>query len=178
VLADLQNQVRALRDVEKAISLPSMLRGRATNLSRFDVQIAAGTAVRATFLRLTAHEKDVSALRATLTSRLVQNRDLLEAGGPIAAAASDFNESFAAFRQADEEFRAHAVAEAMPTLNEIETLVAATLERSARLKDWCAWVEAERMATAQGLGALAVSVAGGLTAPESAGGAFETAYCR
>jgi hypothetical protein len=49
VLADLQDQGRALRDVEKATSLPTMWRGRATDLPMFDAQIAAGAAVRAKF---------------------------------------------------------------------------------------------------------------------------------
>ncbi len=154
--------------------------GLDSDTARCRASIAAARRLREAALRLAAGGTDWPETREAVRRTFVDGRDMLAPGLGIADAGTALGASVDALERAWAAFReraAMAVARE-PTLAELAALARAVVEREARLKVWCDWIEIKRLAESRGLSALVDALEGGSVGHEHAAAAFETAYCR
>lgn len=178
ILEDLQTKARDLAVTAATAPMPPAWRDIETDVDLLGRQIAAGAKAREAVLAMSGAADAADDPRGALRRRLVEDRDALEAGGPVASAAEAYRQAFAEFDAAETTFADSASAARFDDLTAAEVLARAVIDRSARLRDWCAWVAARQAAAADGLGPVADAVAAGLVPADGAAAAFETAYCR
>jgi very-short-patch-repair endonuclease len=154
-------------------------RGLETDITAAREILAKGRALREAVTCVAMPGLDAVAARMALRRVFVEGREALEAGMPIARAIAEFLQTHQTFAQSREVFDSRAGCGERPLdLLAIEALCHAVQERAARLKSWCAWVQARKEAEANGLARLTEALAAGVIAPTDAREAFRTAYRR
>jgi very-short-patch-repair endonuclease len=143
--------------------------------------IRAGRHLREAVTKFASFGRELMETRALFIQLLCHERDRLEAGMPLAAAAADFVQACSNFNDCHSKFRNAAgndvpKEEADLNLGSLSRRVDALVTREKRLSLWCAWVEISREAREAGLGTLVSALETGAVTHHHAPEAFKTAY--
>jgi very-short-patch-repair endonuclease len=180
ILRDLAALLRKIAITSAELSSSMCWRGIDSDVAVCREAIALGRKLREAALRLADHPEKWPEQRAAIRSTFVDNRDLLEPGGPCANSALIYLKALAELRRASSAFLS--TTESLRrddwTLDDLEAQAAAVVERQARLPQWCAWVEIRKAAEERGLSCLIRALEARQLHPDQASDVLQTAYCR
>ena len=152
-----------------------------TDVAMAESALQIGRQLRATATRLASFDRDLAETRELIAQALCDDREQLESGMPLAAAAIDLAEAWNGFAAAKTRFIAAAgiVGDdeiAAVDLDALASAATAIIERERRLNVWCAWVATCRDAREAGLGPLVGALEAGSITHDQTVEAFRTAY--
>ena len=177
VLAALRAEMENVADTLPGASL---WRGLDTDIPQVEALIRLGEAARAAATRLARDPAEIAELRQRVRTLLVDGRELLQPGMPVAAAAEAFARSMAPLEAALAEFSglANIKDDQEIPLAHVRALAVSVTARVSRLNAWCQWQDLRAQATSSGLGALVSGLESRLLPPREAAAAFDVSYAR
>ncbi|WKB54977.1 DUF4011 domain-containing protein [Eleftheria terrae] len=182
-LSALQRRLDGLAPLAAAV--PTVWQGASTPVDALAAALAFQAAVAEGLAGLATSAQAATAVRRSLEQRLGDAGVLLQAAGPLAAAARGWLDALAALEAA---WHRYAELAEMPAASRqafewqppaaLSELAAALLASAGKLPLWCAWRAASRQAASLGLGALVQAAEQGRLLPGTLRHAFETDYSR
>ena len=161
-------------------------RAKATDLKEADAAIAFHAGLSAAIGLIAVTPEKLAALRPAIQLLLGDANMLLDAAGPVSAAAQRYQASAAAFEASLRHF-GHAcglseVADLAPleagTVREVGEMARSFQLLSGRVHAWCAWQKVRGQAMTQGLGLLVTGIEQGIVASTTAQAVFNVEYAR
>lgn len=181
-LAELAQMQTLLADLAGSLPQGTPWRGLKTEIPALVRDISAANQLRKAVQQLAAQGRDFIELRAILSRKLCEGRDLLEAGGAIDRAASRFTLAVAELNAAIAEYRelsgAHDILDDTQPIAPLCDITRKIIARERMLNEWCGWIAVKREAEASGLASLVRALEEGVITAEQTVDAFRTAYCR
>ena len=176
--------ISRLRDeMDRAASvlpMSALWRGLDTDMVQVETLLRSAEVVRAATARLARDPAALPELRQLVRALLVDGRELLQPGMPVAVAAESLVAASARLGSSVEVFLLlmSAGSDGHSEVSQLRALAEAVIELAPRLNAWCRWQEKRGMATAAGLESLAQGLEAGLLHFHEATEAFDVAYAR
>ena len=180
VLEGLVRQRAEFDRLTAGLPATALWRGLDTDIPKVEALIRLGESARLATTRLAQNPSDLSELLQRIRTLLVDGRDLLQPGMPVAKTAAKLVDAVGVLASALHGFRELAKVadgEAM-TLGQIRALALAITSRAPRLNAWCRWQERRERSRSTGLASLVTGLEHGLILPTETTAAFEVAYAR
>jgi very-short-patch-repair endonuclease len=179
-LEGLVRQREELDRLTDGLPAATLWRGLETDIPKVEALIRLGESARMATTKLARDPADLPELRQRIRTLLVEGRDLLQPGMPLAITAARLVEAVGALTSAHNGFRELAkVADGDEmTLGQMQALARAIIARAPRLNAWCRWQERRQRSRSIGLASLVTGLECGLIRPTETTAAFEVAYAR
>lgn len=177
-------KIAALRDemdrLTEGLPAAALWRGLNTDVPQVEALVRLGESARTATAHLAQEPAALPVLRQQVRTLLVDGRDLLQPGMPVAVAAEALVNAAQQLSSAMTGFVsvANVPADAQDLLPALRALATAVLERAPRLNAWCRWQEKRELAVNAGLTVLATSLEAGLIRSAQTTAAFEVSYAR
>jgi very-short-patch-repair endonuclease len=177
-------KIAALREemdrITEALPASALWRGLNTDVPQVEALVRLGESARNATALLAQDPMALPVLRQQVRTLLVEGRDLLQPGMPVAVAAEVLVKAAERLANSMTTFAsvANLPAEHQDSLPAVRSLAAAVLERAPRLNAWCRWQEKRELAVRAGLSVLTMSLEAGLIRSGEITAAFEVSYAR